>query len=246
MTIFPLTKTPIIIPGCSLWLDGNDPAGNVGTNNYTPIADGAALQNWIDKSGNGNSAMQGLSIYQPIFKTGILSGKSIIRFDAINPNIMAFNSAFLNGSSYSIFAVNIRRPKDTNYFLGTGSGSADTSLHYGYRTDTIFTLAQFSNDLDVVIPSYIAPTPSLSSGILNLATGHSLNYYVNGILYSGSNANVTPLSSSESGRLGAGYEGGGHFYSGDIAEIIIYNRALSISERQLIERYLANKWGVAI
>jgi hypothetical protein len=35
-----------------------------------------------------------------------------------------------------------------------------------------------------------------------------------------------------------------NLFSGDIAEVLIYNRALSTSERQQVEQYLLNQYGL--
>ena len=44
------------------------------------------------------------------------------------------------------------------------------------------------------------------------------------------------------GALGKGY--GNTFFGGDIAEVLVYNRALSDAERQGIETYLMNKYSL--
>jgi hypothetical protein len=38
----------------------------------------------------------------------------------------------------------------------------------------------------------------------------------------------------------------GSFLNGDLAEIIVYQRAMSVEERNSVERYLSVKWGIAI
>jgi hypothetical protein len=35
-----------------------------------------------------------------------------------------------------------------------------------------------------------------------------------------------------------------HFFQGDIAEVIIYNRVLTVNERQEVFAYLSNKYGL--
>ena len=50
------------------------------------------------------------------------------------------------------------------------------------------------------------------------------------------------FSSSSTTRIGAG--NGGDYYTGTINEIIIYNTVLGLSDRQKVESYLAQKWGI--
>ena len=38
---------------------------------------------------------------------------------------------------------------------------------------------------------------------------------------------------------------GGRYVNGDLAELIIYNRAFSLQEVQMVEGYLAHKWGLS-
>ena len=39
---------------------------------------------------------------------------------------------------------------------------------------------------------------------------------------------------------------GNDSFEGDIAEIICYSRKLSTSEREQVEEYLADKWGITL
>ena len=36
------------------------------------------------------------------------------------------------------------------------------------------------------------------------------------------------------------------YWNGDIAEIIVFNRALKTEERQAVEKYLGQKWGIKV
>lgn len=54
--------------------------------------------------------------------------------------------------------------------------------------------------------------------------------------------NGTPMAyhsmNATDGFIGAGYRGMRHFWEGDIAEIILYGRALSADEQQAVQNYL--------
>jgi hypothetical protein len=60
----------------------------------------------------------------------------------------------------------------------------------------------------------------------------------------------TPGNSSDTDSLraaiGVALTLTGQFLNGDIAEIIVYQRAISVEERNSVERYLSVKWGIAI
>lgn len=48
------------------------------------------------------------------------------------------------------------------------------------------------------------------------------------------------------GFVGAGYQGKRNFWHGDIAEIILYGRALSDAEQDAVATYLARKYDIHV
>ena len=88
------------------------------------------------------------------------------------------------------------------------------------------------------MPAYGTQTFRVWDGVLNTATGHTI--YLNGAQVA-SNGNTTPFNGAASGVVGRGF-GGGRYYNGDLAEILIYPSALSPAARQSVEQYLNYKW----
>ena len=66
---------PTDISNCVLWVRAND---------ITGLADGDKISTWSDKSGNNNNLTQATEDYQPLFKTDIWNGKSVVRFDGVD------------------------------------------------------------------------------------------------------------------------------------------------------------------
>ena len=90
-------------------------------------------------------------------------------------------------------------------------------------------------------PRMIGNAPSLTTAIKN---GTNEFLYVNGGLVlsqSGKLATITGVQ--DTGNLGLGYNNDTYF-AGDIAEVLVYNRALSDPERQQVEQYLLDKYGI--
>ena len=56
----------------------------------------------------------------------------------------------------------------------------------------------------------------------------------------------TETGSITSATIGAYVTGTVQFLNGDVCEMIVYTSSLSTSQRQQIERYLANKWGITL
>jgi concanavalin A-like lectin/glucanase superfamily protein len=72
---------------------------------------------------------------------------------------------------------------------------------------------------------------------------HTDSLYVNGLLVLQQGGKYPAISgSSPTAMIGAGPNN--NRFTGNIGEILIYDRALSASERQLVEHYLRIKYGV--
>jgi hypothetical protein len=66
--------------------------------------------------------------------------------------------------------------------------------------------------------------------------------YVNGIKVLSQNGNLAALGGvTGAGTIGAGING--TYYNGEIGEILVYNRVLSVQEAEQVESYLRNKYG---
>jgi len=111
-------------------------------------------------------------------------------------------------------------------------------LHFGYRDNTTFTLAQYGNDLNGTVPGFTTQSFDMTIGMFDSAAGHYL--YRNGALLS-RNTNLQGFTAAPGGLVGRAYAAG-YFYTGDLAEVLMYSRALTIVERQMLEAYLTSKW----
>jgi hypothetical protein len=67
---------PFTSTGLVLWLDAADPNGD----ESLPV-NGTAIQTWYDKSGAARHATQGTSGARPVFRTNVVLGRPVIRFD---------------------------------------------------------------------------------------------------------------------------------------------------------------------
>jgi prepilin-type N-terminal cleavage/methylation domain-containing protein len=199
-----------------------------------------------------NNAIQSTSGNQPIYKSNVLNGLPVIRFnDGSNgaTNHLIFDGLALVATDYTIFVVEQRRNSNSsNYFLGgTAGATPNANLTLGYRDDTTITHDQWGNGYDMApaIASYSSPIPRIHTFKSSSAIGK--NYYLNGnnFLFPTTNSkNNTAQLVSYSGAAIARYSLG--YYQGDIAEIIVFGRALKIEERQSVEDYLGKKWGIQV
>ncbi len=242
-SLTPTSFSPTNISGLSLWFDPSD-ASTLYQNSSltTPVsADGQVVSGMADKSGNGFYAT---STNGPNYKTNIVNGRSILRFNG-SQWINNVSYPFPN-TAYSDFAIGYL----TTYYSG---GGGYQRLLQAYP-DGIF----FLGTLNSVVATFTgvggwnggvaANSPSynwLGSWYLveMQLSGSTLYPYVTG------NAQGTKGTSSTSSFTNLNIGGANGAYSGqpwygDIGEILVFNSYLSDSNRQIIEGYLAWKWGI--
>jgi fibronectin-binding autotransporter adhesin len=236
-----ISNTTTAFAGNALWLDSADATtlfkDTAGT---LPAAVGDQVGLWKDKSGNTRNAQQANPGNQPLRVSNTQSGLTAMRFSGAQ--LMNLDLSFLTGSQYTIIAVEGKTAAKggNNYYMGTAPGATNQAMHLGYRNDTDYTFAQYANDLDYANASlaytgtqvFRTWTDTLS------ATGHTI--YLNSAQVA-SNGNTNPFVAANNGTVGVGF-GGGTEYIGDLAEIVVFNSALSASQRTSIESYLSAKW----
>jgi hypothetical protein len=211
--------TPLAIPGCQLWLDGADPAGT----GVRP-ANGTNLTTWKDKS---------------IYNFPITSAGSSYNTTAVNglpginisTNPFGYNPGSAQNNWQEVFAVGLWTGGSTfNTFNGfiTSCGENDGGAGGGI----IFIGDGTTNWYN--INAY--QTPFLNGIQTNTALPTIQSpFYIR--THSTSAVNVTGL------QLGVD-RGNVRNWVGFISEVIMYNTALTTTQRQTIENYLAKKWGI--
>jgi len=233
---------PIDIPTCSLWLDAAD------NTTLTSNISGYVTQ-WRDKSGNnyhatgfGNTALQTLGRYR-----GIVFDNATTYFYASNATAMN------NTSNLSVIALGTFTTPPTanvNWLRMVSFGDPDFNAN-----SNIVALLRYANTDSITIER--SGTPSSGTAITlgspfiasSINANTNINLFVNGTAgYSTSFATKGAFNYNlyNIGRFsGSGVGTAGNFvWSGSIGEVIAYNRYLNKYERELLEGYLAHKWGL--
>jgi hypothetical protein len=207
----------------------------------TTIAnDSDPVQQWNDRSGKDNHATQSTAGAGPDFMDNVLNGHPVLRFNG-SSDYMDYDGTVIANTDYTVIVATGRSSaKYENYILGSAMQVGYQSLHFGFRSDTLFTIDQFNNGLDAAIMSYSSKVFEIYSGICDSLNGHFI--YINNI-FKVSNTNIDGLTGHVSPKIGQHLGISGYvYYEGDIAEILIYDKALSDSERSAIEQYLMIKY----
>jgi hypothetical protein len=233
---------PRSVPGCQLWLDGVDPDGT-----GIPPANGTTISTWVDKSGNGRN---GTASGTPTYSSTSLNGRPAISLGS--PNY--FQGSLTNTSNtlsvfsfiyHTTFVANDQRVVS----LGVTGQNDYSSILYCNPITTYGTtpnrLATSRNNVTISDFGNITPnTVFLTSTVYNGTDGR---LYVNGTLASYSApATSTGNFGYTNYTIGRGAGGGTDYFRGVIGEVLIYHTALTTTERQQIEGYLAHKWGLSV
>jgi len=211
-------------------------------------SDGTAISTWYDNNPDAaskNNATQLTSANRPTFTANIFnSGIPGLKFDGSN-DTLPFDGSSLINSSYSIFIVEQKTGNTFNCMIGGSDSVVNTNLHLCYATDDKIRFGHFSNDLDYQNSalSYSPSKTRMHSFIFNIAVGKK--YWLNGgSSATASDAQTTAIISFAGSNIGSSR--GSRIYEGYIAEIIIFNRALTTEERRSVESYLGKKYNLTL
>ena len=222
------------------WYKADGAVYNTGTDQAD---DGETVATWDDAAGT-NDATQETAANKPTFESDEINGYPIVSFDSSN-DFLSFSTASVKNSSYTLYAVGLRTDSSSSYAVGSPGGTANQDLHFGYSTNTQVRFGQWTNDLNVTVSAHNSPalTPFLLFGEFDSSVGHSVTEFRNGLKTEASNTNTVVLSGDKAGYLG---RVSSNYYGGDLAEVVMYSRALSDSDEEKVQSYLALKYGISL
>lgn len=192
------------------------------------------VSSWSDQSGNGNTATMATAARQPTLVASALNAKPVVRF--LGAQSLAF-SVFPSFSRYTVLVVGKNSNPGESYgmILGPGGSSPNHQWRWENGTQVLF--------VGSGSPSVVTTT------IGNTRAYHSLGLRFNGsalTTYRDASAfATTPYTSGSTwtiAQLGAYYSSS--FLLGDLAEILIYDVALSDADLTAATSYLHTKYAL--
>lgn len=191
------------------------------------LTNGAAVATWADQSGNRYDVTQATGANQPIFNTNQINGLPALTFNGttqfLGATIPNTNQPLTVFAFYKTATIS-----GGGYYFGGGGGnirlgrsSADSFLYAGFSlfgTDSLNTTNWFETT--------------------TVVNGASSSFRTNGAAAGSGNASTNNLGTT----LDVGWDGGNQFWTGQIAELIVYNAALGITDIQTVEGYLNTKY----
>jgi hypothetical protein len=216
----------------------------------TGLSSGASVSNWMDLSGMANNATQAASQNQPLFVTGAMNGLPVVRFNSAGSNYLSFPRPVQDDFTIFIVFQSIQTNQGTGtaFFNGAGLVNGDqpnAQNDFGTQLNANGKIVAGTGNPDTSISSgssFNDGHPHLAVFERTESTG-ALALYVDGAAVATGTGNANSLTAPSVLDLGAVPSGGGYF-TGDIAEVKIYDTALSSSERAATQDAMAAKWGI--
>lgn len=229
---------PKQISNLQVWLDATDPAAN----GVVP-ANGSSLASWVDKSGKGNNVSQGTGASQPVFLNPGTNGKPVLTFNSAAPQSLAGTISGLaanpNLSTYMVVqsATLVGNP----VVHGIGSGTANfQSIGIGINSGLFIAFEWGGND-----QSFNPANTNYNVLQYNYRTAtSSISLLTNGLVNTSASGVAGALTLNTAFTLGLHSRGGTASWNGTIAELLIYNKAVTAAENALIYNYISKKWGL--
>ena len=209
---------------------------------------GSPVSQWSDQSVNARNATQATGGSQPALVATAINGLPAVRFDGVN-DFLTYNLPVnsLAGMTMVLVAANTANPVGVpgpqNAALFWNETDPWGAVYLSPFQDEVnfrFGTTQVSNNL-----VYLRPV-SVSSFTLTTAIkdGTTETLYVNGIQRLSQGGKLAAVAGAEdTGNLGRGYDDNTYF-AGDIAEVLVYDRALTAAERRNLEAYLDSKYAL--
>ena len=229
---------PKSISGLQLWLDAADSS--------TVVLSGTSVIQWKDKSGTSTHMSQATTSNAPNYTS--VNSKYMIDFVRANKTYLINTTLSKNFSTFSLFIIMKRKsnsPLDNErIFVAIPSGYAtDWNTTTGFSFSTFIEIA--SNGGGTTYYDYYNTDPVLYSLV---SSNNNAGAYKNGNTAADLTRSLGINGNSIGILLGSGTNGAintaSEIFNGYIGEILLYNGALTTSQKQQVEGYLAWKWSL--
>lgn len=219
------------------------------------LGPGNTVTGWNDLSGLNNHFSQPDANRQPVWVDNVINGQPAIRFDG--------NSDFLQTGTgmnaadrmpFTFFAVTYNT--EDPFSLFDSAPQVQNPFRFGafgagFATPR-FAVEMWDRNPGVPLGlhadgSVISITGSRNGANNRVLDVHEISKYnVDSANSSGiGNANPVPFGGNGNPKIGTINNGsGGFYYTGDVAEMIIYNGALSPEDRSAVENYLRDQYAL--
>jgi hypothetical protein len=219
-------QATIPVAGLHLWLRSD--AG--------VTLNGSQISRWVDQSGNGRNAAMSTVPRQPTYVAGALNGKPMMRFFGQQSMGLELTAS---PTTFTVFVMgkNSRTDNSFSMILGPAGNLPNNQLRWEDGSQALFV------GLDINMPIIRSPIGDTRTyhALSARYDGATMTVYRDGNVTSSHGFSTTGPWTIAS--VGSYYSG--TFMVGDLGEVIIYDRALTESERLSVNGYLRSKYGLS-
>ena len=221
--------------GLQLWLRADALTDKLG--------DGATVPRWPASVGPDLAVptvklLSGDMAARPTFVANAINGQPVTRFDGVDDLLAApgFANERLAGRAFTVLMVT--QSDDPCFGLSGNSLSASGGVPRLYLTRRGMTY-------DALVNVVRLGTPDGDAAIATfMHDGNSTAMaYLNGVVV-GTRSDLPVVAEFGGGHLTVSFWSGARNHAGDLAELIVFDRRLPDAEREAIESYLAEKYGI--
>ncbi len=198
------------------------------------LSDADPVSSWLDSSGNGYTATQATGINQPLYKTAILNGLPVVRFDGSNDKLTTASITHGIDVGDQFYAAVAKSPSVLSGYKCMCDMGTDAPAFFMNGTKVDWYQAG-----DKIFAGNVLSTSTWYTIIVR-RFGGTLESYVNSVVDTTTFLNSAHLANA---AMTIGDEGGagGSPWNGDIAEIMM-GKTLSDTDRDSLTTYLRSKY----
>jgi hypothetical protein len=202
---------------------------------------------WADQSGNNDNVSISTAGLQPQLVTNVINGLPVVRFSGgqrLESAATAFNFGTGDLTWFHVSSLSGAVSGKHQVFGTLQNGGTFSGITAGYGSAGNQAYGMFRQATDNFI---VDPTP-VTFNAFNILDARRLSAAVTINLNGGMVASGTSTDSLGGGTMTVGAErtGGAEFMLGDIAEILVYNGALSDADRTAVESYLSGRYAITV
>lgn len=220
--------TPAVLNPAA-WYDASD---------VSTISIATGVSEWRDKTGKGRHLTQATTANQPAYKGFVVNSRPGIEFD--NTNDEMTTSAFTIGTKSTSFLMLMPLSLlSVNRDYITTAGTSNLDAHIIYHRFDIDRISLYSGVvLSSTVSTIAVNTPSIVCGVTDGA--NSQIRHNGSVIISGDAGAQSWINGIRLGKSAVVSQ----YTHAVYCEVVVFDKALSVLERQTVEAYLAWRWGM--
>ena len=190
----------------------------------TGLANADPVASWTDLTGNLNHAENATGAEQPTYRTNVLNGLPVVRFDDTDDDLTITGHGLTKPCVIAMVMKSAATANGDRYFSSTNMMITRGTTHFSFSGG--FTYAAHDTNWHLHLVQFTD-------------TG------AQGAAFDGTYATGGAAAGAPSANLVLNSGGAANFAGMDLAEFLGINGVLTEAQRQKLDGYLAHKWGLA-